>query len=349
MKSSKASQESSKASQVMRWVGYGTAILSLVAGIGAIGKTVLDRLETRRKIDALIASESVQLKGHDYESAWRSLEQASQADPGSARVHAAQEALAMEWLENIHAGENESFSGIVEKLEPVLTRGVGSTQSQSQQADLLAHVGWSYFLRSREGNFGLDPASAYAEAVKRDANNPYAQAMWGHWILWNRGPLADAEQHFSSALASNRQRAYVRQLQLAALMNGGEPCEGEIIRVANAIRKEQGVPDLETQHRVFSIYYFKLLHPDAATTRFINAVPPAEHVATFRWLFDGYALDKSNSRLRSFYLSALEEAAGQHDEALAGYRLVQRETVGQNGSLSDAVASGIQRLSRGDK
>jgi hypothetical protein len=195
MKSSKASQESSKASQVMRWVGYGTAILSLVAGIGAIGKTVLDRLETRRKIDALIASESVQLKGHDYESAWRSLEQASQADPGSARVHAAQEALAMEWLENIHAGENESFSGIVEKLEPVLTRGVGSTQSQSQQADLLAHVGWSYFLRSREGNFGLDPASAYAEAVKRDANNPYAQAMWGHWILWNRGPLADAGAH----------------------------------------------------------------------------------------------------------------------------------------------------------
>ena len=346
MKLSKASQASSKASRVMKWVGYGTAVLSLVAGIGGIGKTVLDRLETRRKIDTLISSESVQLQGHDYESAWRSLEQASQADPGSARVHAAQEVLAMEWLENIHARKNESFSDIAEKLEPVLTRGVGASQSKRQQADLLAHVGWSYFLRSREGQFGLDPAGAYAEAVKKDPNNPYAQAMWGHWILWNRGPLADAEQHFSSALASNRQRAFVRQLQLAALMNGGESYEGEIIRVANAIRKEQGVPDPETQHEVFPIYYFKLLHPNAATTRFINAVPPTEHVATFRWLFDGYALDESNSRLRSYYLSVLEEAAGQRDEALAGYRLIQQQTVGQSGPLRDAVESGIQRLSR---
>jgi hypothetical protein len=110
------------------------------------------------------------------------------------------------------------------------------------------------------------------------------------------------------------------------------------------------VPDPETQHRVFSICYFKLLHwdgrGDAETTRFINAVPPAEHVATFRWLFDGYALDKSNTRLRSFYLSALEEAAGQRDEALAGYRLIQQQVVGQSGPLLDAAESGIQRLSR---
>ena len=346
MKSSKASQESSKASQIMRWVGSATAILALAAGIGGIGKTVLNRLETRRKIDAFISSESVQLQGHDYWSAWRSLEQASQADPGSAKVQAAQEALAMEWLEKIHVGEKERFSDIAEKLDPVLTRGVGAAQSKRQQADLLAHLGWSYFLRIREGRSGLDPAGAYTEAVKKDANNPYAQAMWGHWILWNNGPVENAEQHFSSALASNRQRAYVRQLQLTALMNGASH-ETEIIRVANAIRTEQGAaPDPATQHRVFPIYYFKLLHPDAATTRFINAVPPAEHVATFRWLFDGYALDESNSRLRSYYLSALEEAAGQRDEALAGYRLIQQQTVGQSGPLRDAAESGIRRLSR---
>jgi hypothetical protein len=345
VKSSKASEESSKASQRMKWVGFATAILSLAVGIGGIGKTVLNRLETRRKIDALISSESLQLQGHDYWSAWRSLEQAGQADPGSAKVHAAQEALAMEWLENIHVGEKERFSDIAEKLEPVLTQGVRAAQSKTHQADLLAHVGWSYFLRLREGRFGLDPADAYAQAVKKDTSNPYAQAMWGHWILWNNGPLEDAEQHFSSALASNRQRAYVRQLQLAALMNG-ESYDNEIIRVANAIRKEQGAPDPETQHRVFAIYYFKLLHPDAATTGFINAVPPVEHVATFRWLFDGYALDESNRRLRSYYLSALEEAAGQRDEALAGYLQTQQQTVGQSGPLRAAAESGIRRLSR---
>ena len=345
MKSSNAPPESSKASKIMKWVGSVTAILTLAAGIGGIGKTIMNRLETRRKVDAFLSSESVQLQGHDYWSAWRSLEQASQADPNSAKVHSAQEALAMEWLEKIHVGENERFSDIAEKLEPVLTRGVGTAQSKSQQADLLAHVGWSYFLRIREGRSGLDPARTYAEAVKIDANNPYAQAMWGHWILWNNGSLEDAERHFSSALASNRQRAYVRQLQLAALMNG-ESYDGQTLRVANAIRIEKGVPDPETQHRLFHIYYFMLMHPNAETTRFINAVPPAEHVATFRWLFDGYVLDESNSRLRSYYLSALEEAAGQRDEALAGYRLIQQQTVGRSGPLRDAAESGIRRLSR---
>lgn len=330
----------------MKWVGSATAILALAAGIGGIGKPVWNRLETRRKIDALLSSESVQLQGHDYWSAWRSLEQASQADPGSAKVQTAQEDLAMEWLEKIEVKEKEGFSDIAEKLEPVLTRGVASAKSKSRQADLLAHVGWSYFLRIREGRYGLDPAGVYAEAVKKDANNPYAQAMWGHWILWNDGPLEDAEQHFSAGLASHRQQAFVRQLQLAALMNGGESYESEIIRVANAIRMEHGAPDHALQHGVFSIYYFKLLHPNRATTRFINAVPPAEHVATFRWLFDTYALDEYNSKLRSFYLSALEEAAGQREEALAGYRLVQQQTVGMSGSLPGAVEAGIQRLSR---
>ncbi len=339
--------KSSRASQVMKWIGYGTAVLSLIAGIREIGKIVLDRMESRRKIDALVSSELVQLKGRDYWSAWRSLEQASQIDPDSAKVHAAQEALAMEWLENIRVRENEKFSDIAEKLEPVLTRGVESAKSRIQQADLLAHVGWSYFLRFRDGRFGLDPAGAYAEAVKKDANNPYAQAMWGHWILWSKGALDDAERHFSSALASNRQRAYVRQLQLSALMNShSEGYEDEIIRVENAIRKEGGAADPEMQKRIFSIYYFRLLPPSRTTTSFINAVPPADHVATFRWLFDRLDLDASESRLRSYYLSALEEAAGQRDEALAGYKLIRQQSAGLSGSLPNAVELSIKRLSR---
>src|SRR5258708_13576284 len=93
--------KSSRASQVMKWIGYGTAVLSLIAGIREIGKIVLDRMESRRKIDALVSSELVQLKGRYYWSAWRNLEQASQIDPDSAKVHAAQAPLAMEWLENI--------------------------------------------------------------------------------------------------------------------------------------------------------------------------------------------------------------------------------------------------------
>ena len=165
----------------------------------------------------------------------------------------------MTWLENIHARGNESFSDIVKRLEPTLTRGVAAAQSLSRQADLMAHIGWSQFLRFRDGSSQLDPTKAYAAAVKIDANNPYAQAMWGFWMLWNLSPelpvttilgtIEDAGRHFSLALTTGRQRAYVRDLQLAALMNatetsGANPIpssyyaliDSETIRVTNAMR-----------------------------------------------------------------------------------------------------------------
>ncbi|HEY2843962.1 MAG TPA: hypothetical protein VGJ09_09935 [Bryobacteraceae bacterium] len=339
--------KSSKFSTVMKWIGYGTAILSLVAGVTEVGKMVSEHLATGRKIDTLLSAEVVQLKGQDYGPAWQSLEQAAQIDPDSAPVKAAQETLAMDWLDNIHARENETFTDVAAKVEPVLTRGVASEKSPARQADMLAHVGWSYFLRSREGNFGLDPTGPYAEAVKKDPNNPYAQAMWGHWILWNQGNIAEAEGHFASAVLSHREQNYVRQLQLSALMNVHEdPYDEEVVRVANAIRKEQGSIDPPTRKRIFStIYYFRMLPVRGSTPAFISAVPPADHVATFRWLFDTLELDDSQAPLRSYYLCALQEAAGQRDAALAGLKQIQQKIAGRSGSLLNAVEAGIKRLS----
>ena len=43
--------------KILKWVGYGTAILSLVAGLGKITKVISDRVEARRNIRALLSSE----------------------------------------------------------------------------------------------------------------------------------------------------------------------------------------------------------------------------------------------------------------------------------------------------
>jgi tetratricopeptide (TPR) repeat protein len=338
--------EDSRFSRVLKWVGYATAILSLIAGVRGVQKMVADRVEARRKVEALLASERIQSRARDYKSAWRSLEQASQVDAESAPVHAAQEALAMDWLENIRVGENERFSDIAEKLEPVLTRGVASAKAAPRQADLMAHLGWSYFLRSRDDRSGLDPAETYALAVQKDPNNPYAQAMWGHWILWNHRDLSEAARHFSSALESNRERDYVRRLQLSALLNSQNPqFDREVVRVLNAIRKEGGSVDQEMQQKMLGIYYLNIMPSNAGTKTFLDAVPPAEHVATFRWLFDKVELDESKSLLRLFYLSSLEEEAGQREEALAGYQTIRRQVAGHPGSLLAGADSGIKRLS----
>ena len=336
-----------KFAKAMKWIGYLTAILALIAGLRETVKMISDSAEAHRKIEMLFSQEEVQLQGRDYWSAWRSLEQASKINPQSTKVRAAQETLAMAWLQDISVKGKENFSDIAEKLEPVLTRGVASSKAGPRRADLLAHLGWTYFLRWLEGRFGLDPAEVYAKAVKDDPTNPYAHAMWGHWTLWNHGTLSDARQHFASALASNRQGDYVRRLQFSALFKcNNEECDEEIIRVVTAMRKEQQPVGPDTQGRIFSRYYFTLRPQSARTMRFVNAVPPEEHLATFRWLFDKADLDDSQSLLRSYYLAVLQEAAGHRDEALANYRLIRSRVAGQGGPLWDAAEAGIRRLSR---
>ena len=330
---------------ILKWMGYGTAILSFVAGVREVVKVVSDRAEAHHQMESLIASERIQREGHDYAAAWQTLDQAAKIDSGSAQVHEAQEDLAMEWLENIRVEGDERFSDITQKVDPVLTRGIAAAKMPARQADLMAHLGWSYFLRSREGAGALDPAASYADAVRKDPNNPYAEAMWGHWILWNNGDSAEAARHFSNALASNRERPFVRRLQLNAFLNRHDGAAAEqVVRVADDIRKEGGSISPEDERRIFSMYYGKLIPSSKETPQFIRAVPPAEHVVTFRWLFDSLDLPDSESMLRQGDLSVLEEAAGELDEARRGYDSLRKKLAGQPGPLLAAAETGSRRL-----
>jgi hypothetical protein len=341
--------QGSKFSQVLKWVGYLTAILSLCATIAGIVKVAYDRVETRRKIDSLLAAEAVQLQSQDYRAAWQTIEQASHLSPDSPKVQSAQESLAMSWLEDVHLSENQKYAEITQKLEPILTRAVAASAPGPQRADLRAHIGWAYFLQARDGRFDLDPTVPYAEAVAEDPNNPFAQAMWGHWILWqNCSKISDAASHFTAGLASHRQGDFVRRFQLAALLNcQNEEAALETVRVANAMRVEQRAIDPWSRDHIFSLYYFALGHdswrPEAV--RFVNAVPPAEHVATFHWLFDTMDPGTSNAVSRTFYLAVLQEAAGQRADAIANYRLVLRQLPPDSGPLGQAADAAIKRLS----
>src|SRR5260370_34542046 len=226
-------------------------------GVRQVVKIVSDRVESHRKVDALLVTEGVELKGQDYASAWRTLEQASRLQPDSAKVHLAQENLAMAWLENIRVREKQEWSSIVDKLEPVLNRGIASTKDSQRSADLLAHVGWCYFLRTRDGIFGMDPAGAYARAVEKDPNNAYAEAMWGHWILWNGGKLGEASRHFSAGLVSDRHRDFVRNMQFAAISECQEDeCDEEMMRLPKTILQEEGSGEAEIPDEV-SFFFFR--------------------------------------------------------------------------------------------
>lgn len=332
--------------KILKWIGYVTAVLTLIAGIRGLQMVISAKVESHQKTNSLLASEQLQLRAHDYESAWQTLEKAAQTGSEVEKVRDARETLAMEWLENIHVQDTQKFSDIIKKLDPVLTSGAAAAKTPRHKADLLAHLGWSYFLRGRDGTAGIDPAQTYADAIHEDADNPYAQAMWGHWILWNSRQPAAAAPHFESALRSGRQRDFVRHLQLVALLNGqNQACDQEIARALNAIRIENGSIDEDTRQRLFNLYNEELISSDDSAA-FINAVAPAEHLLTFHWLFDGLDLSQSAAVSRSLEIALLQEAAGHRTEALASFQSVNTFLDGHPGTLLTKTRAGIRRLSR---
>jgi hypothetical protein len=339
--------EAKKPANPLAWVGSITAVFSLIAGIYGGWTFFSGHMEKRRTMDRLFAAEATQLRNTDYESAWKTLDQAAALDANSAQVQQAQQDLAIEWLDNIRVSGDQTFASIISRLEPVLSRGAAAAKSPQRQADLLAHLGWSYFLRGREAS-APDPEAAYREALQKDPANPYAHAMWGHWILWNHPDYARASEHFAAALATNRPalHKYVRSLQLSAFQNHQtREADLEIIRLANDIRKEQGDIGPHQAHNILNIYWEYVVEPNPHRADILNAVPTSEHLATFDWLVRQEGPDDPNPLDHTYIRSALLETAGRREEALAGYRSVQVQ-LGRNtsGTLPDGTRKALARL-----
>jgi tetratricopeptide (TPR) repeat protein len=341
--------------KIMKWVGYATAILSLAGTLGGIAKVIWDRVETHRRViagrvathsevDALLGSVKIESDAKDYGSAWKNIEQARKVDPGSTQLQAAEEDLAMDWIDSMAREEIDNSPEVSQKLEPVLARGVASSKAGTRHADLLAHIGWTYFLR--EQKYGLNPSGEFAKVVAEDPNNPYAQAMWGWRTLMQGGTVSDAAAHFALALASQRQGDYVRRIQLLAFHEcHREGCDEEVVRAANGMRKEKRAMDPELTNDIFDTYDMEIAPRKRLRPSFANAVPSAEHLATFHWLFDGADLDDDKKIERSYYTGLLAEAAGQRDEALAMYQNVLSKADRTSSTLWDPAGAGVKRLS----
>ena len=212
----------------LKWVGVVTALLALLLLLNQASNVFAELRERERQVGELQAMAERQQRAGAYQDAWASLERAAvTADQGSylarlarpeaARqaVRSAQEDLAMAWIERVSAAGGARFSDTVDPLLSTLTAGA-ATAAGRRKADLLAHAGWAHFLKSRDGGTNAKPEDAYREAVAIDAGNPFAHAHWGHLLMWQHGSADEAARHFAEGVASGRERAYVRRLQLTA-------------------------------------------------------------------------------------------------------------------------------------
>ena len=289
---------------------YAAALLAVVIVAASVG--IWRGYEHWRACGAakhLVQQAELQQSAGDYAGAWDRYTSALTTCPSSRTAAQGEERLAMDWLDNIRVTEGrETFTDIANKAQPVLAAAAVAADDR-RAADALAHLGWADFLRSRDGAGGLYPVRYYQRAIQRDPHNPYAHAMWGHYVLQAGGSLKEANEHFSQALASPLARGYLRRMQIAALLWRRDPdLENEVVRVANdmRVRGETFPPNAQDEWlrwRIWDIYRDRLIggHDKAG---FLAALSPQDHLTTFRWLFAEQDVPEDK---RSAYLRMLAQ------------------------------------------
>jgi hypothetical protein len=341
-----------------RRVGRGGAAVLVGAGLlaaGVGGWWGYASWTSSREVATLLRAGRLQHDSGNYTAAWDVYARAATLTPRRRDVVLAQERLAMDWLDDIRVTVGkDTFTSIVEKVLPVLSRCAVSNEAR-RAADCIAHMGWGDFLRSREGARGVDPAQHYRRALDRDPENVYAHAMSGFEILRTAGAMRDATAHFTRALAAKREPEYVRRLQIAALLWRGTPeAELELVRVANEMREIgqtlTGRGSRSDTSRLWNLYYSHLVSRSTAEP-FLSALSPAEHLATFRWLFPETEVPSGRRNLYLFMLGTFQERAGARADALATYQKLHEALTREGayrfgGPLPDRTRAAMERLSR---
>ena len=349
----------------MKWVTRGTAVLALLFAVIQLVRLVSDTRDRERQIGELARVEEIQAQAGDYPGAWATLDQAlkiaesggmlskltGQLSADARKVRAAQEDLAMVWVENLSHGEGKTFSEVAEKLTPVMTRGAANATG-ARKADLLAHLGWASYLESRDARPSPDAMSQYRAALAVDAGNPYAHAFLGHFLEQQHEPMDKVMAEFASALAANRARPFVRRLQLAAVSNRAWDGYPMLVAVVNDMRKHSEMIDDDTRHDLYGAYTFACgFKQDADDMKAIlDVTPAAEQLTTFQALFYDASRPTGDGEPRTSLdacLATLQEAAGHRDEALKTWQALHQTVSGHDvNGLAARSDAAIKRLTR---
>ena len=344
---------------VMKWVGIMTALISFCGALYGLIHSAGELRDHKRVFGEQIKSAQVQEAAGDFAGAWDSFThaEATVADEGlfakllgglsaeQRQVRTAEQDLAMEWLRSSRVPEGTQFSTIADKVVSVLTVGANAS-SGARKADLLAHLGWAYFLKRRDGDESLRPDTEYKAAVTADAKNPYANVFWGHWILWNHGPLSEANERFAAALSSDRVRAVVYHFQLSALANvRSNDTDAAWLRVVSDMQAGGEKADALLRDEVCN-RYAQALQDEALKQRILAQVPAPRQVELLQSALQSDGLSEVQKTTLDVALAESLEAAGRSESALKVWKTLALELKSQPHSIwSDRVNAAIKRLS----
>ncbi len=312
----------------LRMTMVAALVLVLLGAIALATMQLMQRraVEAAMRRDQLAAAQAIQLcNDGSHEPALRQLTELAAHQPPAPAVAALREDCAMRWLREMRATSSDSvkrsFGEQVAVAQPVLLQGLATAQGV-RAADLRAHIGWGEHLRSREGTGSADPVLHWQRALADDAGNVYAHAMWGNTLL--PGRLAEARQHFDKAVASGRDREFVRRLQFGGALGGNNEAVAYAVVVADEMRRGGEALSSAQRARLWNYAFSsRLLEADARNALFAALPPPALR-ATFEWLFPAAELREKTNVMGRFDLATFQANAGDRDAARAGFESLER-------------------------
>jgi len=266
----------------LKWIGAATAVISLILGARQLVTIATERAQRNRLSAEFTALARQQAGRNEFAEAWRSLDRAEERSRTEA-TDAARLDIAFRWLEEGRPGPEQPFSRITDAVVPALDRALLDPH-HPRRADTLAHLGWATFLKWRETGTG-DPASLYKQALEIDPQNVYANTMLAHWLIWKGEPLSAARPYFEAAIASGKERPFVRTFQLAAVRNrNDDAADAELIRVVNSMRQQNETPDERSARDAYVVFQRRYGARPRSTNADAIDVSIPDQLATFAWL-----------------------------------------------------------------
>ena len=296
------------------WVlaSIGLAVIAVI-GASAFGYAWQQRATERARQEQAAretASAAELCTSGSHAAAWNRFDELATRYSADAAVQRAREQCGMRWLREIRVRVGEqTFADIVKRVQPVLVAALPDATGQ-RAADLLAHLGWADYLLTREGAAAGDPAAQFQRAIKEEPDNVYAHAMWGRHLWWFRDRDAEARQHFERAVASGREREFVRALQFGGSLSRAELVPYGVI-VANDMRVAGETMTDPIRNRLWNMAYRSNLFTIDDRSGFLTILPPEAHLATFNWLFPTSTIRAGELPVWRYAYAVLLANAGQ--------------------------------------
>jgi hypothetical protein len=341
---------------IAAWIGGVSLVVGFIGTMTGTFNGIKDYLHHDSGLDAKIAVARQQTSQGEYSSALQTYAGILQTDAGYKPAQQGQVATAEEWLRNFHAtesGDKDSktvAAGYLDQIFPVLDAALTRVQGAAA-ADIQAHLGWAHwmnrYIAMRE--FDATAEQDMRTALTLDANNVYAHAMLGNWMVVNHKGLPEALQHFHSAEATGKERPFVRRYELGALDNDEEPgARAAVMTIANAMRvgNEPLTADRKLDTLGFCCNPSSTFHDDRVES--FSALPPTDALQTYIWLDEEAQGDAHVQALkRQFTQAMIAGASGDHNSALQQLQALRPKVQAANGTTMDEqVDEEIKRLTK---